>query len=169
VPYGTAWSTSGSTLTIYGTSITASPTADTAQNDYSFSGWSPPSGTVTGPTTITASFARATQAYKLTISSKPTGVATHTVYRNGVALSNGATIYYGEALTQSATAASNYSAPTVNWSSITVTGNVTATATAGSYIPPSESYHTCDCCGYYGPESDFVYIDDWGAICNQCN
>lgn len=73
-------------------------------------------------------------SYKLTISSKPTGVATHTVYRNGVALSNGATIYYGETLTQSATAESSYSDPSVNWSSIVVTGNVTATATAGSYV-----------------------------------
>jgi hypothetical protein len=73
-------------------------------------------------------------SYKLTISSKPNGVATHTVYRNGVALSNGATIYYGETLTQSATATGDYNPPSVNWTSITVTGNVTATATAGSWI-----------------------------------
>lgn len=132
VPYGSTISSSGNKITVNGVTITATEKTDTAQYDYSFSGWSPSSGTVTGSTTITANFARATQTYTLTITSKPTGVATHTVYRNGVALANGATIYYGDVLTQSATAASGYNAPSVNWSSITVTGNVTATAIAGS-------------------------------------
>lgn len=178
--------------------------------------------TITVRENVTASLtAGSVKAYTLTISSLPTGVASLTVERTSSplkgastgTLTNGATIYYGDTLTASATASSNYNSPSLSWTSTTVTGNVTASVTAGSYNPPvtgtpcpdcgeygyhycpcngqygypedfedsssgsgsgsgggsSEEYYTCDCCGYYGPESDFVYIDAWGAICDQCN
>ena len=173
--------------------------------------------TITVRGNVTASFSADVLSYTLTIS-KPEGVDSITVTRTSSplkgastgTLSNGATIYYGDTLTASATASTNYNSPTLAWTSMTVAGNVTASATAGAYNPPqtgtqcicgeygyhycpcygeyvdpdnesggssggssggdtSEDYYTCDCCGYYGPESDFVYVDAWGAICDQCN
>ena len=120
----------------YGDVLSASATATTGYNNPTLN-WT--SKTVTGNVTSTAT-AGSVKSFKLTISSKPTGVNTHTVSRTSSplgggatgALSNGATIYYGDVLSASATATTPYNAPTLNWTSQTVTGNVTSTATAGS-------------------------------------
>ena len=69
VPYGSSISASGATLTVGSQTITATPTTDTAQYDYSFSSWTGASGTVTGNKTITANFTRTTKQYTVTITS----------------------------------------------------------------------------------------------------
>ena len=68
VAYGTSISASGSTLTVGSNTITATPTTDTAQYDYSFTGWTGASGTVTGNKTITANFSRSVNKYTVTLS-----------------------------------------------------------------------------------------------------
>jgi uncharacterized repeat protein (TIGR02543 family) len=82
-------------------------------------------------------------AYTLTKGSIPTGVATFVVNRTlspigGGAtgtLNDGATIYYNDALTLTATASNGYNAPTRSpGASVTVTGNTTVSVTAGSKI-----------------------------------
>lgn len=125
------WTISGTTTSGSSFSRTFTSTAHNAQYYYVISRNSSATQ-ATSNISFTPSVSRSVHSYTLYYSAKPTGVATHTVYRNGVALSNGATIYYGETLTQTATATTGYNNPSVNWSSITVTGNVTATATAGS-------------------------------------
>ena len=71
--YGTSITTSGSTLTIGSTDITATPASQTAQYTYAFSSWSNASGTVTGAKTITANFTRTTRTYTVTIAVSPSG------------------------------------------------------------------------------------------------
>lgn len=73
------------------------------------------------------------KAYTLTISTIE-GVATQTVKRGSTTLTNGATIYYRDVLTITATADEKYGLPTVT-SPITVTGNVDTAnyITAGEY------------------------------------
>ena len=63
VPSGTSISTSNNTVTINGTTVTATPTANTAQYTYAFSSWSNASGTVTTARTITANFTRTTNMF----------------------------------------------------------------------------------------------------------
>lgn len=84
--------------------------------------------------------------YTLSYPAKPAGVYSYSIKSNGTRIvsspssSGSTTVYYGDYLTISATASSNYRDPTYKFnngsSSITVTGNVTATVTAGSYNPP---------------------------------
>lgn len=120
----------------YKDTLTASAFAATGYNSPNLS-WA--SKTVDGNVALSCS-AGSVMAFTLTKSSLPTGVSAHTVTRTSSplagastgALSNGATIYYGDVLTQTATAASGYNAPSVNWSTITVDGNETATVTAGA-------------------------------------
>ena len=67
VNWGTTYSTSGTTLTVGSTNITATPTTSTAQYSYAFSSWSSTSGTITSAITITAKFSRSIKSYILTI------------------------------------------------------------------------------------------------------
>ena len=74
VDYGSAISTMSNVLSIGSTTVTATPTAATAQYTYSFSSWSNnAAGQVTGNMTITASFVRSVNNYTVTISVYPTG------------------------------------------------------------------------------------------------
>ena len=76
---GSTISISGNTLTIDGISRIATPTADTAQYDYSFTGWYNGSTqlvggeTVTGDMTITAHFARSLNDYTVTATASSYG------------------------------------------------------------------------------------------------
>lgn len=67
VPYGTAITSSGNILTVGSTTVTATPTPDTATDDYQFVSWTNGSGTVTGATTITANFSKSTALYAVSI------------------------------------------------------------------------------------------------------
>jgi uncharacterized repeat protein (TIGR02543 family) len=58
VPHGTVPSSSTNTVTVNGTTVTATPHAQDADYNYSFSSWSGIPGTVTGAVTITANFTR---------------------------------------------------------------------------------------------------------------
>ena len=69
VPYGSSISTNGNVMTINGTTITATAASSTTQYEYSFSGWSSTSGTITGSRTITASFTYSSQHYTVSIAS----------------------------------------------------------------------------------------------------
>ena len=66
VEYGTEIIVSGNTITIGETTITATPSIDTAQYSYSFASWSTGDTTVTGDITITATFSRETNTYTVT-------------------------------------------------------------------------------------------------------
>ncbi len=84
--------------------------------------------------------------YTLSYPATPTGVSSYSIKRNGSTIvsspsyASTVTVYYGDYLTISASASSYYGTPTYKFSngstSITVTGNVSATVTAGSYSPP---------------------------------
>ena len=85
VPLDTAVSINGSVLTIAttpATVITATPSADTPEYDYSFVSWTiggqaiPTNYTITGDVTITANFSRAVQEYTATIESNNTAWGT---------------------------------------------------------------------------------------------
>ena len=58
VPHGTVPTSSTNTVTVNGTTVTATPHAQDADYNYSFSSWSNVPGTVTGAVTITANFTR---------------------------------------------------------------------------------------------------------------
>lgn len=93
VPYGTAISVSGNSVTINGTTITANPIASTDQYTYAFSSWSNATGTVTGTRTITANFTRTTNNYNLA------GTAT-----------NGTVQFYSDSLGNTPITSANYGA-----------------------------------------------------------
>ena len=76
VPYGTAISTDANILTIGSTDITATPTADTDQYSYSFTGWTNVTGTVTGARTITADFSQTLNTFQVNVSAGPGGSIT---------------------------------------------------------------------------------------------
>ncbi len=67
VPYGTTYETDGNILTFNDkTNVIAMPFEDTAQYEYTFTGWSSNSGTITAEETITANFNRVTNSYTVT-------------------------------------------------------------------------------------------------------
>lgn len=137
----TAGSTAKTVTVYHGDTITISATAATGYNN--------PSATLSQTTVsgnITATItAGSVKTFTLTIPALPTGVASLSITRtpklagaaatqtfSATSSSQSKTIYYGDTLTISATAASGYNAPTYSLSATTVTGNVTATVTAGS-------------------------------------
>ena len=139
VPYGTAVSTSGNTITIGSTVITATPTTATAQYTYSFSSWTgKTSGTVTGNDSVTANFTRTTNNYTISIGRTPYGYGS--VDNTSVTVPYGTTVSTsGNTLTIGSnvitatptTATAQYTYSFVNWTgktSGTVTGNDSVTA-----------------------------------------
>ena len=140
--YGTSITTSGRTLTIGSTSITATPATSTSQHTYSFSSWSNASGTVTGARTITANFTRTTRTYTVTIASNNTNYGT--VSKTSVTADYGARITTsGSTLTigstsitataKDANANGYYQFSRWNTPSTTVTSNITITASFTRY------------------------------------
>lgn len=89
--------------------------------------------------------------YTLTLPALPTGVASCTVSRSSTKSSIGTTgtiatagstaktvtVYHGDVISISATAATGYNNPTASLSATTVTGDVTATVTAGTVNMPA--------------------------------
>lgn len=114
VPYGTTPTYNGATPT----------RASTAQYTYTFTGWSPTVGAITGDTTYTAQFSSTVRSYTVTLTSNGNGT-----------VSGGGTYTYGSTANISATPNSGYKF--VQWSdgdtnasrSFTVTGDVTLSAT----------------------------------------
>ena len=108
VEYGTTYTVEGNVLKFSdGQTVTATSEANTAQYTYAFDNWSSESGTITGPTTITANFTRETNTYTVSIQSNNTGYGT--VDESSV------TVEYGTEIT-------------VNGNTITI-GDTTITAT----------------------------------------
>ncbi len=67
VPYNTSISTSSNSVTINGSTITATAASQTAQYTYAFDSWSNASGNVTVGRTITANFTRSGRSYTVTL------------------------------------------------------------------------------------------------------
>jgi len=146
VPYGTIITASGNTMSINGTTVTATPIADTTQYDYTFNKWTigqtdfTDSYQIVGNTTITANFVRALQTYTVTYTSDNTEYGT-------VTPSTVLNVPYGSAFTTNgnqitingitATATPSENTPEISyffdsWSqeaTQTITGNTTITAT----------------------------------------
>lgn len=76
VDYGSSISISGSTITIDSQSVIATPTTSSDQYTYTFTEWGNASGSITGNREITASFARATNYYTVSIVSNNTDYGT---------------------------------------------------------------------------------------------
>ena len=140
--YGTSITTSGNTLSIGSTDITATPATSTSQYTYSFSSWSNASGTVTGARTITANFTRTNRTYTVTIASNNTNYGT--VSKTSVTADYGARITTsGSTLTigstsitataKKANASGYYQFSRWNTPSTTVTSNITITASFTRY------------------------------------
>ena len=140
VPYGTAISASGTTLSVGGYGSVATPKTDTAQYDYYFSSWTGASGTVTGNKTITANFGRSTRSYTITVavnnssygSVDTTSITAEygtTISASGSTLSVGG--YGAVATPKTDTAQYDYYFSSWTGASGTVTGNKTITANFG--------------------------------------
>ena len=68
VPYGSSIAVNANAIAVNGTTVTATPTADTAEWDYSFVSWSVPNNyEVLGDTNVTATFDREKVKYTVTI------------------------------------------------------------------------------------------------------
>ncbi len=138
VPYGSAISVSGNKVTINGTTITATPSAATAQYTYAFSGWSNTSGTVTGARTITANFTRTTNTYTVTFNKNNDSYGTISgtsiasiPYGSSITVSDNKVTINGTTITATpAAATAQYTYAFSGWSNTsgTVTGARTITA-----------------------------------------
>ena len=67
IPSGTATTSSANTYTVNGTTVTATPAAETAEYTYAFDSWSGLPATVTADATVTANFTRAAKSYTVTL------------------------------------------------------------------------------------------------------
>lgn len=140
----TSTTTAKTTEVRYGDTIAIRSSATTGYNN--------PTATLSATTVggnVTATItAGSVKSYTLTVSSLVAGVSSITVTRTSSplkgastgALSNGATIYHGDVLSATASATTGYNNPTPSWTSKTVSGNVTISATAGSVKTYTLSY-----------------------------
>ena len=119
VPYDSSISVDGNKVTINGTTVTASPTADTAQYDYEFSSWTNTSGTITAARTITANFTRTIRSYSVG------GTIEHG------SLSSTSSVEYGSALNITINPDTNYKLPDT-LTSVTMGGSAYAGYTYNS-------------------------------------
>lgn len=76
VPYGTVITESANTLSVGGTTVTATPNDPDIQYSYSFYGWSIPQTTVEGDMTVTAMFTLTVINYVISIESSNTAYGT---------------------------------------------------------------------------------------------
>lgn len=76
VPYGTTITESGNTLSVGGTTVTATPNPTDIQYTYSFYSWTIPQSTVVGNMVVTASFTTTVNNYVIGIESSNTAYGT---------------------------------------------------------------------------------------------
>ena len=128
VPYGTNITNSSNTVTINGTTVTATPAAADAQYTYTFDSWGNGSATVTGNLTVTANFTRTTNNYTVAASVSPVGAGS---------VSGTGTFAYGTDVTLTATP-TNRRYQFVRW-----TESAVQKATTASYtIDDIDAAHT---------------------------
>ena len=118
VPYGTNITNSTNTVTINGTTVTATPTAADAQYTYTFDSWGNGSATVTGNLTVTANFTRTTNNYTVAASVSPVGAGS---------VSGTGTFAYGTDVTLTATPTNR------RWQFVRWTESASEVGTAASY------------------------------------
>lgn len=139
VPYGSKVTVSGNTITVNGTKVTATATANTAQYTYAFSSWSiANNATITGATTITATFTQTVNKYTVTIavnnanygSVSQTSVANVPYGTKLSASSNVLTVLSDKKVTATAKTLAGYNTVFSSWTNgtATVQGNLTVTA-----------------------------------------
>ncbi len=147
VPYGTAYSTSGSTLTIGSTDIIATPKDPSDTQVFSFTSWScSDSGTITGATTITATFSASTRYYTVTIITSGSG----SVNRNSMSVTyntsystSGNILTIGSTdITATPTPASNTTIYSFSSWSCASSGNITGNMTITANFTSSTRYYT---------------------------
>ena len=128
VPYGTNITNSSNTVTINGTTVTATPAAADAQYTYTFDSWGNGSATVTGNLTVTANFTRSTNNYTVAASVSPVGAGS---------VSGTGTFAYGTDVTLTATPTNR------RWQFVRWTESAVQKATTASYtIDDIDAAHT---------------------------
>ncbi len=126
VPYGSTVTTDNNTFTVNGTTVTANPSAQTAQYTYAFSEWPNPPATVTGDVAnIQAVFTRSPRLYEITWLNDDNSLIEKT------------TVAYGEIPTHAdatKTATAEYTYTFTGWDNtpVAVTGDATYKATFSS-------------------------------------
>ena len=83
IPYNTATSSSTNTFTVNGTTVTATPSAATAEYTYAFDSWTNLPATVTEDATVTATFTRTPVSYELAWNANGDGATLSGEYTNG--------------------------------------------------------------------------------------
>ena len=179
IPYGTTYTASGNKITFSnGTTVTATATSVTGYNT-SFSGWSSTSGTITGATTITASFSRSPIYYTITTavnnSSYGNVTSSISVAYGTTFSSSGVNITFsdGQKISASVKNATGYTTTFTSWSggaSGTVTGNKTLTA---NFSRRGNNYNVIYNCNGGTPTSAYssahVYGTASNLASNQCS
>ena len=124
IPKGTTTSKNANTYTVNGTTVTASPSAKTAQYTYAFSEWQDLPATVNGDATVTAVFTRTTNKYTITWKNGDNVLETDNNVEYGATPQ-----YNGAAPTKAATEQYTYTHNGWTPSVVAVTGNAEYTAT----------------------------------------
>ena len=124
IPKGTTTSKNANTYTVNGTTVTASPSAKTAQYTYAFSEWQNLPATVNDNATVIAVFTRTTNKYTITWKNYDDTTLKTEEVAYGTTPS-----YTGTTPTKAATAQYTYTHKGWTPSVVAVTGNATYTAT----------------------------------------
>jgi len=154
VPYGTTYSTNGSTLTFSnGTTVTASATSATGYTT-TFSSWSSTSGTITGATTITANFNRSAITYTVSYDANGgTGAPTAQTKTYGVNLTLSSTVPTKPHYTFKGWKASSGTATAVYSAGGTYTNNESVTLKADWEVAHTDSCYHHHTSGCYSPKT----------------
>ena len=138
VPYGTVISTTDNTITINGTTITATPFSPTNKYIYEFTNWTIAGTTIEGATTITANFEAIVKTFTVTIGVNNSEYGSVNVtsvenvpYDTVISATNNAINVNGTIITATPSSLTDeYNYSFANWTNgnITITGTTTITA-----------------------------------------
>ena len=181
VPSGSSITVNSNKVTINGTTVTATPSAATAQYTYSFNNWSNATGTITANRTITANFTATVNKYTVTFnvndarygSINKTSI-TNVPYGSAVSISNNTLTINGTTVTATVeTPPDGYKNSFVEWTNApaTITSAITITATfsqvSGQALAQEYAFAfnsaISEACDYYGDTDVEALAEAWSA------